>query len=337
MRILSFIPNLSDHIHAHGMYHFEEELARQAEVVNAGKGYPLHKPNEPVAETVNRLGPFDWVWGASCRGVKSAGRLIDLHQGPPRKVARINRLGFSLMFLTYLRVPWAAPDKFQNVVDPYDPDYYLRRLRMPVAWLPWSVEPRTFRDWGLRKVWDVVATGAHGLPAYPLRHEIYRKLPIFARKYKFKALVRGGIPPQRTPLSKVMDDPKLSRRHSVYTDFSRLLNQAKIYMFGCSVFRYPVKKLWEVMASRCLVMCNEPDGAEELGLIDGVNYVKISRDDWREKLLYYLENGRKRRRITRGGVKLVHQRHTNRVRVKEMLKILNAYPNIDSWDRRVKS
>lgn len=336
MRILSVIPNLSDHIHAHGMYHFECELARQAEVVNAGKGYPLHKPKEELSETVERLGPFDWIWGASHGKVKSAGRLIDLHQGPPRKVGRINRRSFSLMFLTYLRVPWAAPDKVQNVVAPFDPDYYLKSLRMPVVWLPWSVEPSTFKDWGLRKVWDVATTGAHGLPAYPLRHEICRTLPSFAEKHKFRALVRGSIPPQRVPISKIWADPKLRRENAVYTDFSKLLNQTKIYVFGCSVFRYPVKKLWEAMASKCMVMCDEPDGAEELGLVDGVNYVKISRDDWREKLLYYLENGRERCRITRNGFRLVAERHTNRVRVAEFLKILKAYPDIDEWDRRVK-
>jgi len=70
---------------------------------------------------------------------------------------------------------------------------------------------------------------------------------------------------------------------------------------------------------------------KELGFISGQNFVECTDDNFYDLAMYYLENDKERERIARNGYNLVHSRHTDRVRVKEFLDMINGY----SRNRRI--
>lgn len=345
LRILNTDSNCRDSVKLHGRYHFMEELGRQAEVVNIGRGYPAHRKGETVEQAVKRLEPFDWVWGCYRGQVPSARRCIDIHGLDWTTQDIYDNCDYNLLFFKVLhtyyvlgyRVDEKTREKVFTRIRPCDPDHFQKTLKLPMIWHPWSIEPTVFKDWGLEKKWDVLLTGSYG-NCYPLRIMFRKELPSFAEKHGLKALIRERVPGKggTFKISEVFENPILRRRFSVYTDFSKLLNQSKIFLMGCSIFRYALQKVFEATASGCLLMCNWPDMADELGLVAGENYVRVNRRTWKANLLYYLENDDERRRITENGYRWVMKHHTHRVRVKEMLEVLRAYPDVERWDRRLR-
>lgn len=352
LRILNIGLNRRDSVKLHGRHYFLEEMARQAEVVSIGWGYPEYRKGETVEQAVKRLGPFDWVWGCYRGSVPSARLCIDIHtldwslrdvykSERPWSLRDVYKSGCNLLFFVVLHTYYTISEEAwvkhrTSKIEPCDPDHFQKTLRIPMIWLPWSIEPSTFKDWGLEKKWDVLLTGSYGL-CYPLRTLFRRELPLLAEKHGLKALIRERVPGRRGrfKISEVFGNPVLRKRFSVFTDFSKLLNQSKIFLMGCSIFKYALQKVFEATASGCLLMCNRPDMADELGLVSGENYVRVSRRTWRDRLLYYLENDKERRRITRNGYSWAMKHHTNRVRVGQMLEVFRAYPDVEKWDRRI--
>jgi len=69
-------------------------------------------------------------------------------------------------------------------------------------------------------------------------------------------------------------------------------------------------------------MVNEPSEAEELGFVDGVNYVKIGLGDWKEKLVYYAKHREEAEEIALNGRRLILERHTHEIRAREFMEML---------------
>jgi spore maturation protein CgeB len=76
------------------------------------------------------------------------------------------------------------------------------------------------------------------------------------------------------------------------------------------------------MGSRTLVMANEPQSSKELGFINEYNYVEINRNNWKEKLKYYLENESERERIAKNGYEAAIKHHSTDIRAKQLISYL---------------
>jgi len=221
-----------------------------------------------------------------------------------RRAEAMRRWGLDLVLSPYLQNPLM--------------DFY--RLMLPdvdFRLFPWWIDPEVFKppEDGERDI-DVAMLGRlDGGETYPLRRIINDELTEMSAREGFVY-----HPPARyTEYIYDAGEPTSTLDAGRYAD---TLRRTKILIFGNSVHRYPLFKYFEGMACGCLVMAPTPYGAEEMGLKPGVNYVPIDSGNFADKVRYYLENGRLRRRIADEGCRLVHREHTLEKRVGQLKKIV---------------
>jgi len=126
----------------------------------------------------------------------------------------------------------------------------------------------------------------------------------------------------RHNINLILQDKELRKKWLVGEDYAKTVAQSKIFIFGSSIFRYPLTKYMEGMMSGSLVMADEPWHAEECHFKDGWNYVKINENNWQEKLEYYLKNDRERETIAQRGYETAMKYHTTNIRAKQFIDIL---------------
>jgi len=183
------------------------------------------------------------------------------------------------------------------------PFYLWKNLEIhsKLIWYPPCFDPRIFNDWHYEKIYDVGNLNA-GIfaenPFYPERFQIHKKLLKMKNiKYYYAKHPGVGILPSGTPL--------------IGKSFSEAINRCKIFITtGSLMYRNFTPKYIEAMASKACLFANEPLDAELIGLIDGVNYVKITENDIEDKIRYYLDNEDERISIAEKGHQLVMNKYS---------------------------
>lgn len=165
--------------------------------------------------------------------------------------------------------------------------------------LPPSFDPRIFNDWQMEKTHDVgfLAAGTtEPSPFYPERNRIHQKLLNHPRvKYLWAA--HPGWRSFRA------DHPLVGQ------GFSKAINSCRIFITTGGRFRNAHAKYVEILASKSLLMADEPIGWEGLRLADGVNYVQVSEDNVVEKIDYYLARPELAQQIAESGHALALRYH----------------------------
>jgi hypothetical protein len=170
-----------------------------------------------------------------------------------------------------------------------------------VRWWPPCVDPEIFNDWRLEKRWDVgflaAGTAVPDLRTYPERDAIHRQL-LAQRDLRYLWAAHPGW------RRRILPHPLVG------ANFSRAINRCRIFVTTCGIHRHPQPKIVEALASRTLLMSDEPEGAAELGLVDGATYVRISAGDAVEKIRHYLARPQEAEAIAEAGYRLAIERHT---------------------------
>ena len=159
------------------------------------------------------------------------------------------------------------------------------------VYLPPSFDPTIFNDWGLEKKYDVgfLAAGTtERLPLYPERFNIHaRLLECRDIKYFCSSHPGWGWHRENHPL--------------VGAGFSKAINQCRMFITTAGRYRNAHAKYIEILASSTLLLAEEPIGAEAIRLKNGINYVRITKDDVIDKVRYYLDKPELCERIARQG------------------------------------
>jgi spore maturation protein CgeB len=192
----------------------------------------------------------------------------------------------------------------------------LPELKDKFRWLPFSNNPDIFKDWHLKKDIDFLLMGRSWSAWYPFRNLVLKKMT------GLKGFVYHKHPYEGNPEG---------RKVYIGEEYAKEINRAKIFFTCGTKFNYPVRKYFEVPACNTLLMAKGNKDLKELGFINGQNFVECTDDNFYDLAMYYLENDKERERIARNGYNLVHSRHTDRVRVKEFLDMINGY----SRNRRI--
>lgn len=318
------------------VYYLEQEVAKLVDCRWSGSGWENHVPGEPINDTVKRLygnDPPDFIVNSSAH-LKENKRIArektsetprtvmtvnDMHVNPEEIVSTANE-GFDGVLMRYKYSPYRkTPLPFNLALyTKFDENYYLDNLEIERQHFPWFTDHRIYKP-SEEKELDVVFLGAYRRRIYPLRYMIYNELPRLSEKKGWKYIVRGR-PPGRTPLR---DIPELEKQgYIVGPKYAETIAKAKVFIFGSSIFRYPVSKFFEIMGSGTLVMADRPQSADELHFEAGENYVEINRSNWKEKLEYYLEDDAERERIARNGYETVMKHHTSEIRARQLVDFL---------------
>ncbi len=169
-----------------------------------------------------------------------------------------------------------------------------------LIYMPPTFDPAIFNDWNVPNKYDVgfLAAGtAEKSDFYPERHIIH------------KAILR------RADLRYLWAPHPGWKEHKqahpyVGKHFSEAISSCKIFITSGGIYRNAQPKIFEALASKVLLMSDEPVGAELIGLQAGVHYVKISKDDVLENIDYYLAHPSESTAIADAGYRWAMRRHS---------------------------
>ena len=308
-------------------YEFEQELAKKADCIHAGPGWPLYREGETVDQTVKRIyggDSPDWVIDRERVEILNPNRdyfvghnLTDIHGragsniGNPKDLLKvINTIGYDAVFMK-------APYIYNCEVPP---TYYIDHLQPKMFFLPYSIDPEKYYP-RFPKKWDITFIGSSA-SRYPFRESVKSELPQFCEKHGFTVLIKHKGPRPCLYAAKQENDPEFYVRDR-YAD---ALGRSRFFPFCGGIHGYPVQKYFEVPASGCISLATKVLGVgDALGLVDGENYVEVTKSNWKKWLLYYDKNKDEAQHVIRNGRKLMLTRHTHEVRVQEFLKMLKTF------------
>jgi len=269
------------------------------------------------------------------RRYKVATYVADLQRWPSQHVARLNTFGYDAVLMMYVKLASALTFKDRRRraglgLLPVDSEFYMKNLKIPYFHMAPCIDPNRFKPTDKPPKYDVTflaATGlaclaATGLACYPLRNDIWTELPQLARENGWRILRR------ESPIGR-----SLNRSIMLLTEkgafvgemYAETLARSKVFIFGTSVFKYPLLKFPESMACKSCVMADIPLTAEELHLVPDWNFVAITQEDWKDKLKYYLSHDEEREEIAQRGYETVMKYHTTDVRARELVDWLEKH------------
>jgi spore maturation protein CgeB len=109
-------------------------------------------------------------------------------------------------------------------------------------------------------------------------------------------------------------------------NFSRAMNSCRIFVTTGGIHRNPQPKIFEALASRTLLMSDEPVGAAALGLVDGETYVRITPGDVLDRIDHYLARPELCERIAEAGYRLAMARHSCYARALDLRRLVRRDP-----------
>ena len=192
---------------------------------------------------------------------------------------------------------------------------YRRFARKAVA-LPWAVPDTLFDD---RALW------AERAPRVLLSGRV-------SWAYPLRAAIRRDAQTDSSTFVDVLQHPGYhasnSARGTVGMDYYRMLSSyrgaiattlhvKRPPMFGKSLMNYTVAKYFEIPGCGCLSFFERTPDLEQLGFVDGENYIAIDRANFRRKLSLVVSDEGKE--IAERGRSLVQSRHTFSCRVHMIL------------------
>lgn len=231
------------------------------------------------------------ITGLSSINIPMGMIMIDLHFDVDKRKKFINENNVKYLFSI-------CRDAFKL----YYPEYLDRMF-----WFPHFVNTDVFRDYKLTKDIDYLMMGNITGPEYSFRRKL---LNIMKDEPGFIYHAHPGYKYSVGP------DEYVGEK------FAREINKAKIFITEDSIYHYPVKKYYEVLACNTLLLATSSKELEDLGFISGVNFIEINENNVLQKSRYYLSHEEDRKKIAENGYEMVRERHSARKRAIEFFKIL---------------
>ncbi|OGI08690.1 MAG: hypothetical protein A2Y40_05295 [Candidatus Margulisbacteria bacterium GWF2_35_9] len=213
-------------------------------------------------------------------------------------------LGFDYVIATY-NLPFVRQDAFFR--------FFSSKVRKRAVFIPW---PRSmngdlfFPHRDTPKEFDLTILGAMEEKMYPFRVFMNHKLQ------------------KQTEFSYFTQDHPGYKYFTENTDilfgdnYRKALNRTRIFLSCTSRFKIPFIKIYEVLASNTLLMCDKPKGADQIYLKDGYNCVFVNKRNLIKKIRYYIKNEDKRLEIIKNANDTFEKYHSTVIRAKQLNEIL---------------
>jgi glycosyltransferase involved in cell wall biosynthesis len=170
-----------------------------------------------------------------------------------------------------------------------------------IEWFPKCVDTKVFKDYGEEYKYDVISTG----------HGFYSNI----KQYPFRSFICEMMSP------KINYHVFASGEHK-REEYARDLSKAKILVFGNGLHNIPVQKIYEGMASNCLVMHNGTHDDQVNHFDEQKNYVCVNRISLNDLIKFFLENEKERMRFIKNANETIKKYHTVEIRTKQLIKHL---------------
>lgn len=182
--------------------------------------------------------------------------------------------------------------------------YELRALRKNgrkerAAYLPMSVDTEMFQDRGETRDLDVMASWGMNQKAYPLRRRVRDLLLAM-------------------PVSSFLGQ-------TFFDDYVAMLNRARIFVNSGTIYRNIQSRFTEVTACGCMLLTDAVDDLPAQGFRNDYHLVVYhGLNDLKTQVDYYLRHDAEREQIARNGRDWVVAEHSNEVRIREIVKLMET-------------
>ena len=207
----------------------------------------------------------------------------------------------------YKNIPW----KYIVNAYPHTNSNVKKALRVSCEFidLPWGMDPLTFNDLNIERTFDFGCFGALSKDKYPFRNNVRHWMlnESHLKIYK-KSRIKG-----------------LNGSDHDGTAFNFALNQCKSAFTCSSSMDYTLMKYFEIPATGALLFAEKTILYEQLGFKDGIHYVAVNSDNYKEKINTYLSKSYVDvvYKITDNAKYFINTHHTWNVRIKDFLKNFN--------------
>ena len=170
-------------------------------------------------------------------------------------------------------------------------------------WLPHSVNTSIFKDYGLRKDYDLLQTGAI-FKTYELRN--YVRDYFIENPYKrYRYIPRPGE----------LDKTKWP----VGADYAKEINKSWLSLCCGAKVNYPVIKFFEIPACRSILYTEYFNELGDLGFVENETFIQVDRNNITEQIKDIIYNSDYVDRILSNGIELIQQKHTTKTRAIELI------------------
>ncbi len=294
-----------------------------------GKGYPGYDPSlTSYGQILDHIFPGETpdlllMWGL--HGQKPE----DCDPNLPYKGLRDIPIPKAMFVTDFWYYTEKYPDKLEECIEQRGLDYVFATFRSMCNFyrnnrfgdrfrhVPFCFDSDVFRDWKEQKVHDVGFFGA-GVntfdPFYPERFRFHQAMKSHAR-------ARGldYIHHPHPGYGHLGQDHPMVGAH-----FSRLINRCRIHVVTGGKYHLPFAKIYETMASGTLLLATEPEGAEDLGLVDRETYVMVTEDTLLQTIDHYLGHPEEADAIVGRALALAHARHSSKARAYQIRDLIQT-------------
>ncbi|HHC73770.1 MAG TPA: glycosyltransferase family 1 protein [Thiothrix sp.] len=189
----------------------------------------------------------------------------------------------------------------------------LEKENLPFIHLAWAIDPHIFYDLGKHRKYDIACMGAMTEGKYPFRRQVREWLEIQKRLKLFKKKrVKGANKSDHDGIA-----------------FNQALNQCRAAFTCASVMQYTLMKYFEIPAAGTLLFAEETADLKKLGFRDHIHYIKVTPDNFQQKMLHYLNPSKQHlaEDIRQKGMKFVQEKHSWPVRIEDFLAELALLDN----------
>ncbi|MFE0625077.1 glycosyltransferase [Priestia aryabhattai] len=188
-------------------------------------------------------------------------------------------------------------DKFYEIY----PEY-----KSKMEWFPHFVNTEICRDYGLKKDINLLMMGAVN-NFYPVRQKILQA-------YKQDSEFIYHHHPGYRNFNKDEEN-----RIYIGEKYAKEINRSVIFFTCPSILNYPVKKYFQALACKSLLLAPTFKELEDLGFIPNTHFIAIDKCNFKEKAAYYLANETDTQKISEQGYHFVHQTHSLTIRAQQLV------------------
>jgi len=281
---------------------FRNEIGRQHDVIYYGEGFKNYNIGLTLSQIINKF------YGDSKPDVLMTYFGVNFLKGISNSYDKVNDIFKVHMIIDYMDGIMPATN-INLKKHKYDLVFAVtgsavnnlreNKICKRIEWLPFSVDINVYKNLYLEKTNDVLSSFSVREALYPNRGKIHDMLQEMKIENIFKKVMRNGL--------------------------IKAINSSKIMITSNNKWKSLSMRYTETLACGGFLLADKPQDLDKLGYVDGKHLVIYNDlDDLREKIIYYLdpENEKEREKIASCGMKHVRANHNCKVRVKEMIDVI---------------
>lgn len=190
--------------------------------------------------------------------------------------------------------------------------FFSKENRKQIKFLPLArcVDKDCYRDYALDRKYDVISVGSMREYFYPLRVYMHKCLSQYAKQFNiiYKNFPHCGF----------------NFSHSNFTreNYARSIAESRILISCGGKYHLAMNKIFESMGCGTVYAGEKPFGEKQLYLKNGYNYIAVTRENFIDKIRYYLQNSNELEKIRNNAKKTFVQYHHIDARAKDFVELL---------------